>query len=172
MRALHVSLTFSHVPHFRSRRSCGRTRTLPTLLNYASSATLWSQHSRAAFRDASVPGRQSHPTPYTDVERAHRRQRVARRPCRRLLGVSHDRCVGAASAAGRAGGTDPDGAVGDADGGVLFTPEQYEAFKEKRLREPRLYVSWRPIGTTFECRLIGPESKCSVTRLEMGLGIG
>ncbi|CEP01564.1 Protein FAM221A [Plasmodiophora brassicae] len=53
--------------------------------------------------------------------------------------------------------------VGDADGGVLFTPEQYEAFKEKRLREPRLYVSWRPIGTTFECRLIGPESKCFCT---------
>ena len=52
--------------------------------------------------------------------------------------------------------------VGDDDGGVLFTPEQYEAYKKKvipqRMRN-RLFVSWAsPNG--IECKMVGPETMC------------
>jgi len=52
--------------------------------------------------------------------------------------------------------------VGDDDGGVLFTPEQYEAYKKKVIpqrMENRLFVSWvSPSG--IECKMIGPETMC------------
>ena len=52
--------------------------------------------------------------------------------------------------------------VGDDDGGVPFTEEQYEKYKkdvvQKRM-ENRLYVSWTsPSG--MDCKLIGPETPC------------
>ncbi|XP_074051588.1 protein FAM221A isoform X2 [Macrotis lagotis] len=52
--------------------------------------------------------------------------------------------------------------VGEDDGGKLFTPEEYEEYKNKilpmRLRN-RLYVSWRsPVG--MDCKLVGPETPC------------
>ena len=52
--------------------------------------------------------------------------------------------------------------VGDDDGGVLFTPAQYEAYKKKMIPQRlknRLYVSWAsPCG--IECKMIGPETLC------------
>ena len=52
--------------------------------------------------------------------------------------------------------------VGDADGGQLFTLQEYEDFKQ-RAREvravSRMYVSWRnPSG--IDCKNIGPQTKC------------
>ena len=52
--------------------------------------------------------------------------------------------------------------VGDDDGGILFTPEQYEAYKKKIIpqrMENRLFVSWlSPSG--IECKMVGPETMC------------
>ncbi|XP_068944829.1 protein FAM221A [Petaurus breviceps papuanus] len=55
--------------------------------------------------------------------------------------------------------------VGEDDGGKLFTPEEYEEYKNKvlpvRLRN-RLFVSWRsPMG--MDCKLVGPETQCFCT---------
>jgi len=52
--------------------------------------------------------------------------------------------------------------VGDDDGGVLFTPEQYEAYKEEVLpqrMENRLFTSWSN-SAGMDCKLIGPETPC------------
>ncbi|XP_001198541.2 protein FAM221A [Strongylocentrotus purpuratus] len=52
--------------------------------------------------------------------------------------------------------------VGEDDGGTLFTPEQYEAYKKKvvptRMKN-RLFVSWTS-PTGMDCKMIGPETKC------------
>lgn len=52
--------------------------------------------------------------------------------------------------------------VGDDDGGKLFTPEEYEAYKKRVLpirMKNRLYVSWTsPSG--MDCVLVGPETEC------------
>ncbi|XP_069474738.1 protein FAM221A [Ambystoma mexicanum] len=52
--------------------------------------------------------------------------------------------------------------VGDDDGGKLFSPKQYEAYKRRVLPmrlSNRLYVSWRaPSG--MDCKLVGPETLC------------
>ncbi|XP_022089059.1 protein FAM221A-like isoform X2 [Acanthaster planci] len=52
--------------------------------------------------------------------------------------------------------------VGEDDGGELFTPEQYEAYKRDvvptRMKN-RLFVSWTsPNG--WDCKLVGPETPC------------
>ncbi|XP_038580600.1 protein FAM221A isoform X3 [Micropterus salmoides] len=55
--------------------------------------------------------------------------------------------------------------VGDDDGGKLFTPEQYEAYKRKVLPQRvknRLYVSFGVPGG-IDCKLIGPETQCFCT---------
>lgn len=56
--------------------------------------------------------------------------------------------------------------VGDDDGGTLFTPEQYEAYKKKmfplRLKN-RLYVSYGVPGASSDCKLIGPDTQCFCT---------
>ncbi|XP_048850454.1 protein FAM221A isoform X2 [Brienomyrus brachyistius] len=52
--------------------------------------------------------------------------------------------------------------VGEDDGGRLFTPEQYEAYKQQVLParlQNRLYVSWGVPGG-MDCKLIGPETRC------------
>lgn len=52
--------------------------------------------------------------------------------------------------------------VGDDDGGVMFTPEQYEAYKKKVLpmrQKNRLFVSWTA-PTGMDCKMIGPETQC------------
>ncbi|KAK3097846.1 hypothetical protein FSP39_013755 [Pinctada imbricata] len=52
--------------------------------------------------------------------------------------------------------------VGDDDGGVLFTPEQYEAYKKRVLpirMKNRLFTSWTNC-TGMDCKLIGPETLC------------
>ncbi|XP_061669599.1 protein FAM221A isoform X1 [Syngnathoides biaculeatus] len=52
--------------------------------------------------------------------------------------------------------------VGDDDGGVLFTPQQYEEYKRKVLPQRaknRLYVSFVVPGGT-DCKLVGPETQC------------
>lgn len=55
--------------------------------------------------------------------------------------------------------------VGDDDGGTLFTPEQYEAYKKKmvplRLRN-RLYVSYGVPGGR-DCKVVGPDTPCFCT---------
>lgn len=52
--------------------------------------------------------------------------------------------------------------VGDDDGGKMFTPEEYEAYKKRVLpgrMKNRLYVSWTsPSG--MDCVLVGPETEC------------
>ncbi|CAH8462153.1 unnamed protein product [Heterobilharzia americana] len=52
--------------------------------------------------------------------------------------------------------------VGEDDGGKLFTPEQYEAYKTKYIplrRQNRIFVSWtNPNGV--DCILPGPQSEC------------
>ncbi|CAH8823710.1 unnamed protein product [Trichobilharzia szidati] len=52
--------------------------------------------------------------------------------------------------------------VGEDDGGILFTPEQYEAYKKKYIplrRQNRIFVSWtNPNGV--DCILPGPQSEC------------
>ncbi|KAL3831570.1 hypothetical protein ACJMK2_023309 [Sinanodonta woodiana] len=55
--------------------------------------------------------------------------------------------------------------VGDDDGGVLFTPEQYEAYKKKVLpmrQKNRLFVSWMN-STGMDCKLVGPQTPCFCT---------
>ncbi|XP_061616895.1 protein FAM221A isoform X2 [Phyllopteryx taeniolatus] len=52
--------------------------------------------------------------------------------------------------------------VGDDDGGVLFTTEQYEEYKRKMLPQRaknRLYVSFGVPGG-IDCKLVGPETPC------------
>ena len=52
--------------------------------------------------------------------------------------------------------------VGDDAGGVLFTPEQYEAYKKEVLpqrKENRLFTSWTN-SAGMDCKLIGPETPC------------
>ncbi|XP_077362837.1 protein FAM221A isoform X2 [Festucalex cinctus] len=52
--------------------------------------------------------------------------------------------------------------VGDDDGGILFTPEQYEEYKRKMVPQRmknRLYVSCGVPGG-IDCVLIGPETRC------------
>ena len=52
--------------------------------------------------------------------------------------------------------------VGDDDGGVLFTPEQYEAYKKEVLPQRlanRLFTSWTN-SAGMDCKLIGPETPC------------
>ncbi|XP_067929613.1 protein FAM221A-like [Watersipora subatra] len=52
--------------------------------------------------------------------------------------------------------------VGDDDGGVMFTDEQYEDYKKRVLPERmknRLFVSWTS-PTGMDCKLIGPETPC------------
>eukprot|EP00727_Mastigamoeba_balamuthi_P013917 m51a1_g9148 hypothetical protein (377) ;mRNA; f:94456-96109 len=55
--------------------------------------------------------------------------------------------------------------VGDADGGVPLTEEQYKVFKQRALeaRLHRLYVSWRSRVTGIDCHLIGPATRCFCT---------
>lgn len=52
--------------------------------------------------------------------------------------------------------------VGDDDGGVLFTPEQYEAYKRDVIpqrMQNRVFVAWSaPSG--MDCKMIGPETQC------------
>ncbi|CAH8293266.1 unnamed protein product [Schistosoma turkestanicum] len=52
--------------------------------------------------------------------------------------------------------------VGEDDGGKLFTPEQYEAYKKKYIplrHRNRIFVSWtNPNGV--DCILPGPQSEC------------
>lgn len=52
--------------------------------------------------------------------------------------------------------------VGEDDGGVLFTPEQYEDYKKRvlplRLKN-RLFTAWTS-PTMMDCKLIGPETQC------------
>ncbi|CAF0780556.1 unnamed protein product [Didymodactylos carnosus] len=52
--------------------------------------------------------------------------------------------------------------VGDDDGGQMFTPEEFEAYKKRVLPmrlHNRLYVSWvNPEG--MDCILVGPQHKC------------
>ncbi|MBN3297989.1 protein FAM221A isoform X2 [Amia ocellicauda] len=55
--------------------------------------------------------------------------------------------------------------VGEDDGGQLFTPEEYEEYKNKVLpqrMQNRLYVSWGVPGG-IDCKLIGPETPCFCT---------
>ncbi|XP_064603267.1 protein FAM221A-like [Liolophura sinensis] len=52
--------------------------------------------------------------------------------------------------------------VGDDDGGKLFTPEEYEAYKKKVLpmrEKNRLFTSWSS-STGMDCKMIGPETLC------------
>jgi len=53
--------------------------------------------------------------------------------------------------------------VGDDDGGTLFTPDQYEKYKQevvsKRFKN-RLFVSWASANSGIECKMVGPETKC------------
>jgi len=52
--------------------------------------------------------------------------------------------------------------VGDDDGGVLFTPEEYEAYKKEVLPQRltnRLFTSWTN-SAGIDCKLIGPETEC------------
>lgn len=53
--------------------------------------------------------------------------------------------------------------VGDDDGGKLFSPSEYEAYKQKvipiRLKN-RIYTSWVSNENGIECKMVGPETKC------------
>ena len=52
--------------------------------------------------------------------------------------------------------------VGDDDGGVLFTPDQYEEYKKEVLPQRmtnRLFTSWTN-SAGIDCKLIGPETPC------------
>lgn len=52
--------------------------------------------------------------------------------------------------------------VGDDDGGVMFTPEEYEAYKKKVLPQRmnnRLFTSWTN-STGMDCKQVGPETPC------------
>ena len=52
--------------------------------------------------------------------------------------------------------------VGDADGGKLFSEEEYAEFKANAIahRANRIYVSWRNRNTGLDCRQVGPSSPC------------
>lgn len=53
--------------------------------------------------------------------------------------------------------------VGGDDGGRLFSPAQYEAYKKKVIplrMKNRLYVSWVSQKTGIECKQVGPETQC------------
>ena len=53
--------------------------------------------------------------------------------------------------------------VGNDDGGKLFTPKEYEAYKQKVIpirMKNRLFVSWASISTGIDCKMVGPETKC------------
>lgn len=52
--------------------------------------------------------------------------------------------------------------VGDADGGKMFTEEEYAEFKANAIahRANRIYVSWRNMTTGMDCRQVGPSSSC------------
>jgi hypothetical protein len=52
--------------------------------------------------------------------------------------------------------------VGDADGGKMFTEEEYAQFKANAIlaRANRIYVSWRNMQTGMDCRMVGPTSPC------------
>ncbi|CAJ0966203.1 unnamed protein product, partial [Ranitomeya imitator] len=55
--------------------------------------------------------------------------------------------------------------VGEDDGGKMFTPEEYEAYKKTVLptrAQNRLFVSWRS-PTGIDCKLVGPETPCFCT---------
>ncbi|XP_073437520.1 protein FAM221A isoform X1 [Dendrobates tinctorius] len=55
--------------------------------------------------------------------------------------------------------------VGEDDGGKIFTPEEYEAYKKTVLpmrAQNRLFVSWRS-PTGIDCKLVGPETLCFCT---------
>jgi hypothetical protein len=54
--------------------------------------------------------------------------------------------------------------VGDADGGVLLSEAEYEEFRKKAIvaRQHRIYVAWRNTRTGMDCRLIGPQSMCTL----------
>ncbi|XP_074543592.1 protein FAM221A [Halichoeres trimaculatus] len=52
--------------------------------------------------------------------------------------------------------------VGDDDGGILFTPQQFEEYKKKvisKRMKNRLYASFGVPGG-IDCKLIGPETQC------------
>ncbi|KAL5007673.1 hypothetical protein ScPMuIL_016479 [Solemya velum] len=52
--------------------------------------------------------------------------------------------------------------VGEDDGGVMFTPEQYEKYKKKVLpmrMKNRIFACWTN-STGMDCKLVGPETKC------------
>jgi len=51
--------------------------------------------------------------------------------------------------------------VGNADGGKLFTPEQYEEYKNdlRKNAKNRVYTSWRN-AKGMDCKMIGPASMC------------
>lgn len=50
--------------------------------------------------------------------------------------------------------------VGNADGGVMMDPKQFEEFKKNisETRKNRLYVHWRNMDTGSDCKAIGPSS--------------
>jgi hypothetical protein len=51
--------------------------------------------------------------------------------------------------------------VGGADGGVLFSEEEYDAFRRTALErsQRRLYVTWRN-GSGMDCKAVGPATLC------------
>ncbi|XP_074658964.1 protein FAM221A-like [Tubulanus polymorphus] len=55
--------------------------------------------------------------------------------------------------------------VGDDDGGVLFSPDEYEDYKKRVIPQRmknRIFVSWsNPAG--MDCKMIGPETPCFCT---------
>ena len=53
--------------------------------------------------------------------------------------------------------------VGDDDKGKLFTPAEYEAYKQKLIPiriNNGLYVSWVTNKSGIECKMVGPETNC------------
>jgi hypothetical protein len=57
--------------------------------------------------------------------------------------------------------------VGDADGGVLLSQEEFEKYKARAIeaRKHRLYVSWRNTRTGVDCHLVGPATRCFCTHV-------
>ncbi|ELT93639.1 hypothetical protein CAPTEDRAFT_170026 [Capitella teleta] len=52
--------------------------------------------------------------------------------------------------------------VGDDDGGKLFTPEEYEEYKRKKIPQRmknRLFTAWSN-SSGMDCKMIGPETPC------------
>lgn len=52
--------------------------------------------------------------------------------------------------------------VGNADGGVMMSEAEFEAYKNKvrEARKHRLYTNWRNMETGNDCKSIGPASQC------------